>query len=239
VALVTVLGSTIGPSAYWYLTRASGIISLLLLTAAVVLGVIDVLRFATPRWPRFVVDGVHQTVSLLAVVFLGIHIITTVLDSFAPISLVDAVIPFNGTYRPFWLGLGALSSDLLLAVLVTSLVRASLGYRAWRSVHLLAYGCWPVAIVHSFGTGSDTKQVWLLALYALCVLVVGWAVATRLLRDQVARPVRAAGVAATVAFVGGLIAWLPGGPLGSGWARRSGTPSSLLAKPIPARRGHA
>jgi predicted ferric reductase len=188
-----------------------------------------------------VIDGIHQTVSLLAIVFLLIHIVTTVLDSFAPIGLVDAVVPFNGTYRPVWLGLGALSSDLLLAVLVTSLVRASLGYRAWRSIHLLAYGCWPVALVHSLGTGSDTKQVWLLALYALCVVAVGWAVVSRLFGEHVTLPLplRAAGVAATVAFTGGMLAWLPGGPLGSGWARRAGTPPSLLAKPTPSPRGHA
>jgi predicted ferric reductase len=239
VALVTLVGSTIGPSAYWYLTRASGVICLLLLTAAVALGVLDVLRFASARWPRFVIDGIHQTVSLLAVVFLVIHIITTVLDSFAPIGLVDAVLPFNGTYRPLWLGLGALSSDLLVAILITSLVRTSLGYRVWRSIHLLAYGCWPVALVHSLGTGSDTKQVWLLALYALCVVAVGWAVVTRLFGEHVPRPLRAAGVAATVAFAGGMLAWLPGGPLGSGWARRSGTPPSLLAKPVTSPRGHA
>jgi predicted ferric reductase len=239
VAGVTPVASTIGPSTYWYLTRASGVVSLVLLTVAVVIGVIDVSRLSTERWPRFVIDGIHQNASLLAVVFLVIHIITTVLDSFAPIGLVDAVIPFSGTYRPLWLGLGALSSDLLLAVLVTSLVRVSLGYRTWRAVHWLAYACWPVAILHGLGTGSDTKQGWLLLIYAACVVTVACTLVARLLKERSAPQLRIAGIVVTAAFTGGLLVWLPGGPLGHGWARRSGTPPSLLAKPGTPARGHA
>lgn len=236
---MTIAASTIGPSTYWYLTRATGIVALVLLTAAVVVGVLDVGRYASDRWPRFAIDGVHQRISLLAVIFLAVHIITTVLDSFAPIGLVDAVIPFTGTYRPLWLGLGAASSDLLLAVLITSLVRASLGYRMWRAIHWLAYACWPIAVLHGLGTGSDTKQGWLMAIYVACVVAVALAVCSRLLGGRSAPYVRVAGLAATVVFTGGLIVWLPTGPLGSGWARRSGTPPSLLAKPVHATRSHA
>ena len=117
-----------GPSAYWYLTRSTGAVALLLLTFAIALGVIDVRRLSSPRWPRFVVDSLHRNVSLLAMVFLALHILTSVLDSFAPISLLDAFIPFGGSYRPFWLGLGAVSFDLLLAVTITSLLRQRMGY---------------------------------------------------------------------------------------------------------------
>ena len=102
-------------TAYWYLTRATGVVSLLLLTLVVALGVADVARFASPYWPRFLTDGVHRRASLLALVFLVVHILTTVLDTYAPISLMDAIIPFHSSYRPFWLGLGAAAFDLLLA----------------------------------------------------------------------------------------------------------------------------
>ena len=117
-----------GPSLYWYLTRSTGAVALLLLTVAIVLGVVDVRRFSTPHWPRFVVDALHRNVSLLAMVFLVLHILTSVLDTFAPISLIDAVVPFAGSYRPFWLGLGAVAFDLLLAVTITSLLRQRMGY---------------------------------------------------------------------------------------------------------------
>jgi predicted ferric reductase len=219
-----------GPSAYWYLTRSTGTVALLLLSGAVVLGVIDVRRWSTPRWPRFVVDSLHRNLSLLAMVFLALHILTSVLDSFAPISLLDAFVPFAGSYRPLWLGLGAVSFDLLLAVTITSLLRQRIGYSSWRAVHWLAYASWPVALLHGLGTGSDVKATWLLMLSAACVALVLAAVVVRVAAgwpENLGR--RSAAMAGAGLFALFLLVWLPGGPLGSEWPRRSGTPSSLLS----------
>jgi predicted ferric reductase len=218
-----------GPSAYWYLTRSTGSVALVLLTGAVVLGVLDVQRLSTPRWPRFLVDSLHRNVSLLAMVFLGVHILTSVLDSFASVSLTDAVVPFAGSYRPFWLGLGALAFDLLLAVTITSMLRQRVGFRSWRAVHWLSYASWPVALLHGLGTGSDVKGTWFLALSLACLAAVLVAALTRAIAAWPQHPARSrtalAGAGAFALFMG---LWLPGGPLGSEWARRSGTPSTLL-----------
>ncbi len=218
-----------GPSAYWYLTRSSGAVALVLLTLALVLGIVDVRRWSTDAWPRFVVDSLHRSVSLLALAFLGLHILTAVLDSFAPISLVNAVIPFTGSYRPFWLGLGALSFDLMLAVILTSLLRKRMGHGAWRTTHWLSYGSWPIALLHGFGTGSDVKSTWMLAIGIGCLVAAVGAVLVRIAAgwpDQLAR--RGAALGGAGIFTLGLMLWLPSGPLGKEWARRSGTPSTLL-----------
>ena len=143
--------------ALWYATRATGMVCLVLLTLSVALGVAEVVRFASPRWPRFVVAAVHRNASLLAVAFLGVHIVTAVADSFAPIRIIDAFVPFVGSYRPIWLGLGTVASDLLLALVITSLLRERIGYPIWRAMHWAAYAAWPVALVHGLGTGSDTR----------------------------------------------------------------------------------
>jgi sulfoxide reductase heme-binding subunit YedZ len=221
-----------GPSLYWYLTRSTGAVALLLLTFAVALGVADVQRLSTPRWPRFVVDSLHRNVSLLAMVFLVLHIVTSVLDTFAPISLLDAFVPFAGTYRPFWLGLGAIAFDLLIAVTVTSLLRQRMGFATWRAIHWLTYASWPIALLHGFGTGSDVKSGgWLLVLSVACLAIVVAAVLARVISgwpEHAAR--RGAAVGGAGIFSLFLLLWLPNGPLGSEWARRSGTPSSLLGK---------
>ena len=220
---------TVGPSFYWYLTRASGAVALVLLTVSVVIGVAAIARLRASLIPRFVVDGLHRTASLLAMVFLIVHIVTSVLDTFAPISLLNAVIPFTGTYRPLWLGLGAAAFDLLLAVVITSLIRVRLGHRIWRSVHWLAYAAWPVAVLHGFGTGSDVHQTWMLAIDVACIAAVLAAVVARAIigwPENVRVRIGALGLATVFAL--GLVVWLPGGPLGKGWARRSGTPPSLL-----------
>jgi sulfoxide reductase heme-binding subunit YedZ len=223
------VAATLSPSAYWYLARGTGAVALVLLTASVVLGIVGSVRFTAPRWPRFAIDTVHRDVSLLVVVVLVIHVVTSVLDGFAPIRLFDGVIPFLTPYRPLWMGLGTLSFDLLLAIAITSMVRRRLGYRAWRAVHWLAYASWPVAVLHGLGTGSDVKQWWMLALTAACIVAVLVAAWTRIasVSSQHAG-VRAPATALAVVTPIGLAIFTLAGPLQHGWARRAGTPSSLL-----------
>jgi methionine sulfoxide reductase heme-binding subunit len=225
-------------STYWYLTRSSGAVALVLLTLSLVIGIAALGRLSSTRWPRFAVDAVHRTSSLLAIAFLLIHIVTAVLDSFAPISLLNAVLPFSGTYRPLWLGLGAVGFDLLLAIAITSVLRERVGHRAWRAIHWLAYAAWPIALVHGLGTGSDVGQTWMLATDVGCVAAVLAAVVGRAIIGWPTRVrLRLGALGFAAAFVLGLLVWLPAGPLGKHWARQAGTPASLL-RPASPRGGH-
>jgi methionine sulfoxide reductase heme-binding subunit len=226
---VNVAAATLSPSAYWYLTRGTGTVALVLLTASVILGIVGSMRFSSSRWPRFAIDSVHRDVSLLVVVFLVIHVVTTVLDGFAPINLLDGLIPFVSPYRPLWLGLGTLSFDLILALVITSLARRRLGYRSWRAIHWLAYVSWPIAILHTLGTGTDVKQWWLLLLTVACILAVLAAVVVRLgAADRTRGSLRAGAYALSVITPIGIVAFALAGPLQHGWARRAGTPTDLL-----------
>lgn len=182
--MTPILAST---PALWYLARGSGIVSLGLLTLTMVLGITTSARWATANWPRFVVAGLHRNLSLLSVVFLGLHVTTVVVDGYVPIRWLDAVVPFGSAYRPAWVGLGAIALDMLAAVVVTSLLRVRLGHRAWRAVHWAAYACWPLAVGHGLGVGSDTRQLWMLALDGLAIGAVVCAACWRLAVNS-ARP---------------------------------------------------
>src|SRR5436190_363795 len=165
--------------ALWYASRATGLVTLLLFTATIVLGTLNVGRFNAGGWPRFVVAAVHRNVSLVALGFLMVHVATAIVDPYAGIGWLDAVVPFGSVYRPFWLGLGAVAGDLVLAIIVTSLVRVRIGVRLWRAVHWAAYACWPLAVVHGLGIGgADSHVGWVLALDVAClvavVVAVGW-----------------------------------------------------------------
>lgn len=168
-------------SPLWYLARGTGVVSLALLTATVLLGLTSVTRWSSARWPRFVTVSLHRNISLLSVVFLVVHIGSSVLDTYTKISLTDAFVPFVGSYRPVWLGLGALAFDLILALIVTSLIRVRLGLRLWRSVHWLAYAAWPVAVLHGLGTGTDASQRWMQLFTLTCIGLVGLAGLRRLM----------------------------------------------------------
>jgi sulfoxide reductase heme-binding subunit YedZ len=232
---VSTLVAAGSPSAYWYLTRGSGVVALLLLTASICLGIATTMRWRATGLPRFAVAGLHRTVTLIAIVFVALHVATTVLDGFAPIVWKDAVFPFLSPYRRIWLGLGAVAFDLLLALVITSILRAHIGYRVWRSVHWLAYASWPVALVHSLGTGSDARVGWLQAIALGSTAAVAVTLAARLAAGPGMLPRRlTAGAAATaVLLVLGL--WYRGGPGAHGWAARAGTPSALLARSSSAR----
>lgn len=229
---MSALASSLGPSTYWYVTRSTGAVAMLLLTVSVILGILGAVRFsAAPRWPRFAIDSLHRDVSLLVVALVVVHVITTVLDGFAPISLLDGVIPFRSPYRPLWLGLGAVSFDLLIALVITSLLRRRLGYRSWRTLHWLAYVSWPVAVVHGLGTGTDVKSWWLLALTVVCVAAVAGAVLIRIGRATGALPgVRTGTALLAVATPIGMVAFALAGPLQKGWARRAGTPPPKVVR---------
>lgn len=220
----------------WYLTRGSGAVALVLLTASVSLGVLMALRLTSPRWPRFALGWVHRNLSLLAVAFVALHVVTTVADGYAPIGLKDAIIPFASPYRPVWLGLGTLAFDLLLALVVTSYLRHRIGARAWRGVHWLAYVSWPVALVHSLGTGSDARTWWLVAIsFASLVLVAASAVA-RVAIGGGLPAARFGGAFAAVAVPLVVLVWWQSGPARHGWAKRAGTPVHLIASRTAAKR---
>jgi sulfoxide reductase heme-binding subunit YedZ len=210
----------------WYATRATGIVATILLTGSVVLGILVQIRFATERWPRLVAIGVHRNLSLLVLAFLALHIVTAEFDTFAPVGWFAVLVPFLSAYRPIWLGLGTVAFDLLIAITVTSLLRTRVGHRWWRAVHWASYACWPLAIVHGLGTGSDTMQPVILGITVLCVASV---LVTGVWRLNSGWPEHAGlrisvGVIGAIALIVG-IAWTMVGPLKPGWAARAGTPA--------------
>ena len=216
------------PSPLWYATRGAGATTLVLLTLSVAIGIAEVRRWRPAGAWLFVVAGLHRTVSLLALVLLAVHVVTTLLDPFPTISPLSALIPFAGTYRPLYLGLGALAMDLLIAVTVTSLVRARLGYRSWRAVHWAAYAVFPVALVHGLGAGSDLHATWMQVLTLGCIAAVLAAVAARVAASRLPAGSRAGLAGGTVLAIAGIGAWAAQGPLATGWAARAGTPRSVL-----------
>jgi sulfoxide reductase heme-binding subunit YedZ len=216
--------------ALWFATRGTGVVSLLLLTAIVVLGVAGATRWRSTRWPRFVVAGLHRNLTLLALVFIALHVITTVADGYAPITLLSAVIPFTSPYRPVWLGLGAVAFDLLLALTITSVLRARIGYGRWRALHWLAYASWPIALVHGLGTGTDARVTWMQVIAVGSVACVVGAILWRVGANRATPAARMASTVTALAIPLVIGGWYLGGPAQHGWAARAGTPQSLLAR---------
>ncbi|RFA20614.1 ferric reductase-like transmembrane domain-containing protein [Subtercola boreus] len=178
-------------AALWAFGRGTGVVALVALTLSVVLGIVTRSGRPLPGVPRFSITLLHRNLSLLACVFLVIHIVSLFFDSFAQLTPLDVVVPFFGDFLPFWQGLGTVAVDLLIAVMVTALLRNRIGLRAFRTVHWLAYATWPIALAHGIGNGTDGTSAWFLWVSALSVLLVlgavGWRLSTRFVEFSGAR----------------------------------------------------
>lgn len=175
-------------TALWYASRATGVVALVLLTVVIVLGIMVTRKRSLPGLPRFGTTSLHRNLSLLAVLFVAVHVVTALADPFVTIGIAASVIPFTSPYETLWVGLGAVSLDLMAALIVTSLLRARIGRRTWRVVHWLSYAAWPVALLHSIWTSKDFQHGWLLWLGIGCaaavVLAAGWRTAVTLTQPR-------------------------------------------------------
>lgn len=236
---MTLLAAT--PNPLWFVARATGVVSLILLTGVVVLGIVTMGRWSSQLWPRSLFASIHRNVSLLSIVFVAVHIAASILDPFAHIQIRDAVVPFGAAYRPVWLGLGVITIELAAAMIVTSLTRRFIGPPVWRVIHWTAYALWPLALLHSLGTGSDSRAWWALSIEAGCTAAVVAAVFHRLHVARLGWLGRRWVTAVTLSGVAALALWAVDGPMQLNWAYRSGTPipvaaprrAAVVPKPTP------
>ena len=231
IATATVLAAIGGnPKLLWYLTRATGIIAILLLAAVVILGMVTASKAAPKGFAKFLVPDLHRRLSISAAVFLGIHIITALLDSFVHIGLAASIIPFISSYRPIWVGFGAISFDLLLVVIGTSVVRHRFSQGPWKKIHYASWLVVSFALFHAMGTGSDARVGLVEGIYIVLVGVVALAAIFRTATDAQLRKLAKVGGGAVILAVPVLaLGWSFKGPLRTGWATASSS-FSLLPK---------
>jgi sulfoxide reductase heme-binding subunit YedZ len=166
--------------ALWALGRGTGVVALVLMTVTVVLGILT--RSGRPAFglPRFAVTLVHRNSALIGTIFIVIHVVSLLFDPYAQLNVLDFFVPFLGSYHPLWLGLGTVAMDLLIAIVVTSLLRRWVGQRVFRIVHWATYALWPIALFHSIGTGTDAGNGLFILLAIACSAAVAGSVLWRL-----------------------------------------------------------
>jgi len=164
----------------WYTTRATGLVALILLSSTMVVGILTANRLPTRRWPGFAQQDLHKRLSIVSLVFVGIHVLTSVLDTYVDIGWPSILLPFTSDYDRLWIALGTISVDLMSAVALSSFLRPRIKASLWRSLHWLAYLSWPVALAHAFGTGTDMSEPWAMGLGATCIASVACALAVRI-----------------------------------------------------------
>lgn len=173
----------------WYVTRATGLVALVLFTIVVCLGTLVSNRVGGGSVGRFELNELHRSVSMMAMAFLVLHVVTTVIDSYVPTGWLSTVVPLTSPYKRVDVALGAVAFDLILAVWASSLMKSRIANGSWRFVHWFSWLAFIAAIVHGFLIGTDARSGIGLAVVTSCAFAV---VVTALWR-YVKRPPRASG----------------------------------------------
>lgn len=165
----------------WEMIRASGLIAYVLLSVSMIVGIgvrVRALDWLMKR--AWVLEG-HQTLSVLAVVFTGAHIVFTLLNQHVPFSVLDILVPFASGWRPVAIALGIIGFYLLVLLTFSSWLRPVIGQRTWRTIHYSGFAAWVLALGHGVFSGSDTSQAWVQWLYLLSAASVGLLIVFRVL----------------------------------------------------------
>ena len=169
----------------WFIGRATGVVSLMLFTAVLVLGIATAGRSGFAGLPRAGVLRLHRSLAMTSMAFLAVHIVTTIADGYVNLNYWDVLVPFGSGFDPFWIGLAAVAVDLLIAIGITSALRRHLSMKLWRWVHLSAYAMWPLALAHGWGVaGGDGRETWLIMIDIICVAAVLATLGYRLRPDR-------------------------------------------------------
>ncbi len=173
----------------WYSARATGIVSLVLLTVTIVLGTLVATRVGGNAVGRFELNEVHRSISMISIAFIAFHVVVTVIDSFVPIGVLSVVVPFTSRYQRLPVAIGTIALDLMLAVWISSVFKERIKHSSWRFIHWLSWLCFVSAAVHGFLSGTDAHRMWSELVTVGCITLVAASVVWRISM----RPERAAG----------------------------------------------
>jgi len=166
--------NTLWESVTWDVARAGGFTAYALLTLAVIVGLALSTQIQSPkRWPRLINSELHNFLTLLGTIFLGVHILAVIVDPFTHFGLNEILIPLASHYRPEWMALGIVGLYLGIAIGISTLLRKHIGYAWWRKLHILTLAIFALATIHGIGTGSDTSTPWALGIYIASSVLVG------------------------------------------------------------------
>ena len=176
---------------WWYVARASGVVSWVLVSASVVFGLSLSLRLTRKPKPAWVLD-LHRFLGGLSVLFVGVHMAGLVLDSYVKFGLSELFVPLASAWKPVPVAWGVVGLYLLFAVEVTSLGMRRLPRRFWRAVHFTSYAVFVLSTLHMFTAGTDASNPLLQWAGLGVTAIVGFLTVARMLGAKKGRSERAA-----------------------------------------------
>jgi sulfoxide reductase heme-binding subunit YedZ len=181
--LLSIKSSTNADPFLWYVTRTFAVSAYLALTLAVIIGTVRSIARVTGERVSWMLDELHIILAVLSGFLLAGHLLGLVFDPFLTFGLNNILFPGDQPIAPFAVNLGVFGMYALVALLLTSALRRSIPYSAWRAVHYISFVAFILVTLHGWIVGSDASTDWMPAIYVGCSGAVGFLSLVRLLTD--------------------------------------------------------
>jgi methionine sulfoxide reductase heme-binding subunit len=180
------IATSAAPHLFWITSRAAGIVSLVLASLAVSMGLVMSLKMMRARRPDLL--ALHEVLSLATLVALAVHGVSLLGDTFMRPSIADIALPFAWSYKTLWTSIGIIGGWALVVLGLAYYARNAIGVKRWRRLHRFTALAWVAGIAHTLGEGTDAGQLWFLAMLAIVAVPAFLLLAVRYFTDEAPRP---------------------------------------------------
>lgn len=155
----------------WTMIRLSGMTGHFFLTLSVLAGLLG--SFPTLKKQKARLHHIHLYSGWAGLLAIVLHATLIIVDTYAPMSLLEILIPGTASYEPLWNAFGTISLYLFGFVLVTSdFLKEFLGKTLWKLTHWLVLPAWLLMTLHGIFIGTDTGTLFTIIWYACSTLTL-------------------------------------------------------------------
>lgn len=151
---------------FWYVSRATAIMSYLILWFSMVWGLLLTGRITGKKPGPAGANDLHKFTSIFGLGLGLIHGLLLTADKYLHPQLAQIFIPFSiQNYRPNWVGLGQINIYLWAVLLLSYFIRKWIGQKTWRVMHFLSFVVFALSFFHGVFSGTDTSTSWMTVIY--------------------------------------------------------------------------
>lgn len=172
----------------WTMIRLSGLTGHFFLTLSVLAGLLG--SFPALKKQKARLHNVHLYSGWAGLLAIVLHATLIIVDTYAPLSLLEILVPGTASYEPLWNAFGTISLYLFGFVLVTSdFLKETLGKTLWKLTHWLVLPAWLLMTLHGIFIGTDTGTLFTTIWYACSTLTLFTLILYRMqIRPKTAAP---------------------------------------------------
>ena len=171
---------------WWLVSRASGIVALLLISLSVLMGLAMANKAIRRPGLKRSIARLHEHVALTALLAVGTHGVSLLGDHWLNPGWRGIAVPFAMSYRPQFTGAGIIGGYVVLLLGPSFYLRRRIGARRWRKLHSLIGLAWLMSAIHTPGAGSDAQRLWLQALVIAPAIPIVYLLVQRVLKPGTA-----------------------------------------------------